>query len=420
VFDEAAQAADEIPLVDPCIAAAVSFRFDLSRQRPSSMSVFEWDVARHLAAFIDADEREIYASLTIRMKEVLRSNQNEFAFISQGIAKIFRHTSRTRRGAEIGADGYWYLQDLLEDGFHRGIQHMSPVKFVTLILNNHKIRLEFNLRGESIPFMQTKCSQLATDPGTTLVWPAVQLRARQGHSVPLDPMSLFATTIALKDVEKLQPIMHGTSRRFYYSIMEQGLKPGVLVDSEEIYDERGRTRSRTAVHFMAQGLKERENLTRSRVRADADLFFVFDLEQWIKDGKESYLSANGVVNIFEVVPKEYFLEVLIGHKHHPDYKVSQGPSRGGLPQEEASSTAHGGRTGGRASESSSCSRTYGSYTGARADRGSGTGQAGPLQAASVAQATATAAGAAPAGEEEATASSSTACTARGRTGGRAW
>ena len=79
--------------------------------------------------------------------------------------------------------------------------------------------------------------------------------------------------------------------------------PGAMLDSEEFASEKGKTRSRTAVQFMAQGLKEKENLKLSRIRREADAFIVFDLGRWTKDGRDSHHSANGVINIFEVVPR---------------------------------------------------------------------------------------------------------------------
>ena len=92
-------------------------------------------------------------------------------------------------------------------------------------------------------------------------------------------MSLFTTTAAVKDVAKLQPVIHGTYRRVLDSIMEQGLTPSAMRDSDEFHSEKGRTRSRAAVHFMAQGLKEKENLKLSTIRREADAFIIFDLEQ---------------------------------------------------------------------------------------------------------------------------------------------
>jgi hypothetical protein len=56
----------------------------------------------------------------------------------------------------------------------------------------------------------------------------------------------------------------------------------------------------------------------SKVRENANVFIEFDARRWLQDGNEAYLSANGVLNIFKPIDKEYFRLFLTSDYLHPE------------------------------------------------------------------------------------------------------
>ena len=106
---------------------------------------------------------------------------------------------------------------------------------------------------------------------------STKIRARQGHSIPVDVGLKEAT-----DITKDRPFLwHGTSNRFIEDIKAQGLVPG----------------SRLFVHLSG----DKETALKVGQRHGGETYLIcVDAYQMLLDGKIIYKSNNGVYNVKEV------------------------------------------------------------------------------------------------------------------------
>jgi RNA:NAD 2'-phosphotransferase (TPT1/KptA family) len=280
--------------------AIVGYDRDIPEEIPTGMTDFEWQVIRIVLGLLRPAEATEFATLAMGMQPILQASQNSFTRCSSALSGMLRHVVTTKQGHRCDQGGWWYLDDLIRADMLSNMRTRSgsitAAQFVCLVIYNDKGRFEFKVEASTVEEMERHANfqRLLEGPAAAeRPRPAVLLRATQGHSIPLDPFRLYKTVIKLSEVDHLSPVIHGTYGRYLSSIAEQGLLPGGL-----------RRRGRRAVHFMAQGLKRSGEVRLSCVRRDADLFYYLDLEKWITDGKSAFLSANGVVNIFEPVAPE--------------------------------------------------------------------------------------------------------------------
>lgn len=111
-----------------------------------------------------------------------------------------------------------------------------------------------------------------------------RIRARQGHSIPVE--------VELTEVTDVKALWHGTSDRFFDSIMREGLKP----------------QTRLYVHLS----KDQETAEIVGKRHGGKLRIIkIDVEQMINDGEKIWISNNGVYLAKKVEPK-YFIETIYG------------------------------------------------------------------------------------------------------------
>lgn len=103
-----------------------------------------------------------------------------------------------------------------------------------------------------------------------------KLRARQGHSIPVD--------VGLKETTPPDVLYHGTATRFIDSIKEKGLIPG----------------SRLYVHLSA----DEATAVNVGSRHGKPYVIKVDCKQMVEDGFKFYLSNNGVW-LTDSVPVEY-------------------------------------------------------------------------------------------------------------------
>ena len=138
--------------------------------------------------------------------------------------------------------------------------------------------------------------------------PTLFIQAKQGHgqTIPVEPSQLLQEELSYWNTARLKPVVHGTVLANWSGIKAEGLIPGY-----------GGT-NRSANHFMATGMLFRGKHTNlSNVNPWSTLFIELDLDEWLKRGNKAYLSKNGVVNIYEKVPKEYFKLVVKGKHNMP-------------------------------------------------------------------------------------------------------
>ena len=109
-----------------------------------------------------------------------------------------------------------------------------------------------------------------------------RIRARQGHSIPVE--------VELTEVTECQYLWHGTSDRFFDTIMREGLKP----------------QTRLYVHLS----KDEETATNVGLRHGGKLRIIkIDAAQMLADGEKIWISNNGVYLAKNVDPK-YFAEIM--------------------------------------------------------------------------------------------------------------
>ena len=105
-----------------------------------------------------------------------------------------------------------------------------------------------------------------------------RIRANQGHSIP-------NVVIEMRIAEPPDLLYHGTATRFLDPIMREGLKP----------------MSRQFVHISP----DMETAIKTGKRHGTPVVLIISARQFVDDGNELYLSANGVWQAKEV-PTKYF------------------------------------------------------------------------------------------------------------------
>ena len=112
-----------------------------------------------------------------------------------------------------------------------------------------------------------------------------KIRARQGHSIPVDVELKEAT-----DINKYKPYLyHGTSDKFIEAIQKEGLI----------------SKSRLYVH-LSPDIETAFNV--GKRHGGKTFIITINALQMKLDGKKIYLSNNGVYNIESVEPK-YFIKI---------------------------------------------------------------------------------------------------------------
>ena len=162
---------------------------------------------------------------------------------------LLRHDSESFNRGLIDENGWRGVDELIKGhGF-------TQVLLQEIVATNNKQRYEFNSDKTKI-------------------------RARQGHSIPVDVELKEAT-----DITKNRPFLwHGTSDRFIEKIKAQGLVPG----------------SRLYVHLS--GDKDTAYKVGQR-HGGRTVVICINAYQMILDGKKIYISNNGVYNVDKVEPK---------------------------------------------------------------------------------------------------------------------
>ena len=141
---------------------------------------------------------------------------------------------------------YHYTEDLIED----------------IVKTNNKARYEYN----------EDCTKI---------------RARQGHSIPVDVGMKEAV-----DINKFNPnLYHGTSERFIDAIKKDGLRP----------------QTRQYVHLSPD---EPTAINVGKRHGGKTYVIIIDAWQMKLDGEKIYISNNGVYNVKYVDPK-YFKQIYV-------------------------------------------------------------------------------------------------------------
>ena len=259
--------------------------------KPNDCSYQEFEMLKCLTNNLPPGRDGEFRDIILELQPQLREDAvNPFLWVSKELTHILRHSDRKReetgRPRLGGGDGYFSWDVLTRDrqAMSRGLKDLDPMVLVACIVFNNKGRFECQVRPR-------RDENSRPDP-------ALFIRAVQGHTYELDRDLLFSVRIDPAQAVELDPVVHSTRPAFYENdIRTVGLRPGGYA----------RSGGRQAVHFLAFGMHNlHPNRTLSSLR-NRDFFIVLNLQSWVSSGREAFLSANGVVNIFETVTPDFFL-----------------------------------------------------------------------------------------------------------------
>ena len=264
---------------------------EFPKWKPVQQTQQEWKLIQCLTAQLAVGEDRSYRDLILSVGTLLGSNDtNPYVKEGRALSGIVRHLDKDRQERGLarlsGQDGYLKWADLEDyDVLPYHIKILDPMILALIISMNDKGRYECKVEAEKIQ-------------GVRQPLPRLYIRATQGQSYTIDKYQLFGAPITEADAIRLSPVVHGTWKNLAKPwILGDGLKPGG-----------GRKTKRQAVHFMAFGWHRiKPEGPFSTIRSSSEYLIIMDLAKWLRDGKEAFVSPNGVVNIFETVPPEYFL-----------------------------------------------------------------------------------------------------------------
>ena len=167
---------------------------------------------------------------------------------------LLRHDSQSFNKGLIDENGWRTVDELVRCyGF-------TSELLQEIVAQNNKQRFEYNCNG-------------------------TKLRARQGHSIPVDVEMAVATDIT----EDNPYLWHGTSDKFLESIKKNGLISG----------------NRMYVHLSG----DKATAIKVGKRHGGETYLIcVNAYQMQKDGVTVYISRNGVYNVEKVVEPKYFID----------------------------------------------------------------------------------------------------------------
>lgn len=171
------------------------------------------------------------------------THQEELTSKGKYLSFILRHSMEDFNAGRIDEFGYMSISDLVKKGFTEEL-------IEEIVSTNNKARYEYS-------------------PNKT------KLRARQGHSIPVD--------VGLTPTTPPEILYHGTSERFVQSILKEGLKP----------------MSRLYVH-LSSDVKTAIDVGK---RHGKPVVLTINTQEMVEDGYQFYLSNNNVWLVKEVPVK---------------------------------------------------------------------------------------------------------------------
>jgi len=183
---------------------------------------------------------------------------------SRKLSSLLRHRA-IKEGFNIRSDGYIKVDDLFNKrGYEATIEDLQWI-----VENDNKSRFKMIREG-----------------GEWL------LRANQGHSMPgIDANQIFDPI----QPGELSTCIHGTYRKFWSSILQNGLNK----------------MNRLHIHFTPSEVVTSD--ARSGFRQNCDILIYLDVEKALADGIKLFRSANNVIlspGINGIIPAKYFLKVV--------------------------------------------------------------------------------------------------------------
>ena len=174
---------------------------------------------------------------------IVMTHQEELTSKGKYLSFILRHSLDDFNAGLIDESGYMSISDLVKKGFTEEL-------IEEIVNTNNKARYEYNEDH-------------------------TKLRARQGHSIPVD--------VGLTPTTPPEILYHGTADRFIPSILKEGLKP----------------MSRLYVHLST----DKETAINVGKRHGKPVVITVNAQEMVEDGYQFYLSNNNVWLVKEVPVK---------------------------------------------------------------------------------------------------------------------
>ena len=188
----------------------------------------------------------IFENLALSLQYKINKNMKDNILVNKGkqLALMLRHDKDAFAKGKIDNNGWRDVAEIMTFGFTQELLD-------EIVSSNNKKRFEYNSD-------KTK------------------LRARQGHSIPVD--------VGLKETTPPDILYHGTATRFVDSIKDKGLIPG----------------TRLYVHLSL----DEETAVNVGQRHGKPYIIKVDCKQMVEDGYKFYLSNNNVW-LTKFVPVKY-------------------------------------------------------------------------------------------------------------------
>ncbi|QUC19430.1 uncharacterized protein UV8b_03671 [Ustilaginoidea virens] len=187
-----------------------------------------------------------------------RKSQGRDVDISKALSRLLRHQAENA-GINLDKEGFAPLDKVLQWGPLKALG-VSVEEVEAIVETNAKKRFALKPIAQGDP----------ASPASYLI------RANQGHSLQVDPASLFRS-IALGDADFPARVLHGTYFAFWDDIVRSGgLKP----------------MTRGHIHCSEKTLEEGAV---SGMRGDAEILVEIDIQASLEEGAAWWRSENGVI-----------------------------------------------------------------------------------------------------------------------------
>ena len=269
--------------IENCLALMCSERmsskFSLRRN-------WEVDFVRFLLGFTTFDEEQSFNTLT-RDHYNMCNIESITKRIGKAMTAVLRHSTRWSSIADRkGAIPMVNLLDALHHNTNPLTHHAAGRIFAAMINGNDKQRFFVDVYMYDNWFPEE----------FSMPWD-LYIGCHQGHSNLTVTPSEVNHRLTEVECYSMGWIFHVTDKKFENSIYSDGL----------------RRRGRDAMHFMYEndgksGYVIKGAGTRKPREYDTTIYCVLNVKQLLKDGYDLFLSANGVVLIYDDVSLEYFLD----------------------------------------------------------------------------------------------------------------
>ena len=267
--------------IENCLALMCSERmsskFSLRRN-------WEVDFVRFLLGFTTFDEEQSFNTLT-RDHYNMCNIESITKRIGKAMTAVLRHSTRWSSIADRkGAIPMVNLLDALHHNTNPLTHHAAGRIFAAMINGNDKQRFFVDVYMYDNWFPEE----------FSMPWD-LYIGCHQGHSNLTVTPSEVNHRLTEVECYSMGWIFHVTDKKFENSIYSDGL----------------RRRGRDAMHFMYEndgksGYVIKGAGTRKPREYDTTIYCVLNVKQLLKDGYDLFLSANGVVLIYDDVSLEYF------------------------------------------------------------------------------------------------------------------